>query len=244
MSVGEVIEGVMADLLSFHGPTNATAHYLKIHAPRNAHCVRDVVRAVPKGASICDIGAAPYTATETLARLGYCVTAYDTALPASDLARRLSFEVVKGDPLTARLRLPSDTFDAVVMSEVFEHLHVNPIITMLEVLRILKPGGLLYLTTPNGLGLRKICKVAREGKFTDFYENWSRLEASGEMGHVTEYTPIEIRHFMEECGFRSVSVRTENVYAKPNKVEHYFWKFVTTPFPLKRETIVCMAFKP
>ncbi|WP_280949187.1 class I SAM-dependent methyltransferase [Hyphomicrobium sp. 802] len=201
-------------------------------------------RAVPKGASICDIGAAPYTATETLARLGYHVTAYDTALPAESLARWLSFEVIKGDTSTAHIQLPSGTFDAVVMSEVFEHLHVNPIITMREVQRILKPGGLLYLTTPNGLGLRKICKVVREGKFTDFYENWSRLEASGEMGHVTEYTPFEIRHFMEQCGFRSVNVRTENVYSKSNKFEHYFWKLVTTPFPLKRETIVCTASKP
>ncbi|HML27717.1 MAG TPA: class I SAM-dependent methyltransferase [Hyphomicrobium sp.] len=244
MTVGEVIEGVMADLLSFHGPAATTAHYIKIHAPRNAHCVRDIVQAVPRGAAICDIGAAPYTATETLARLGYGVTAYDTVLPVDSLARRLSFDVVKADPLNARLQLPSDMFDAVVMSEVFEHLHVNPIVTMREVLRILKSGGLLYLTTPNGLGLRKICKVAREGKFTDFYENWSRLETSGEMGHVTEYTPSEIRHFMEQCGFRSVRVRTENVYSKPNKVEHYFWKFVTMPFPLKRETIVCMAFKP
>jgi hypothetical protein len=83
----------------------------------------------------------------------------------------------------------------------------------------------------------------REGKFTDFYENWSRLEGSGEMGHVTEYTPHEIQHFIEQCGFQNVEVRTENVYAKTNKFGRYFWKIVTAPFPRKRETIICTAYK-
>jgi 2-polyprenyl-3-methyl-5-hydroxy-6-metoxy-1,4-benzoquinol methylase len=45
-----------------------------------------------------------------------------------------------------------DRFDVVVLSEVVEHL-TDPRTLLNEVHRILRPGGLLWATTPNGSGL-------------------------------------------------------------------------------------------
>ena len=39
-----------------------------------------------------------------------------------------------------------------------------------------------------------------------------------------------------------VTEDSKNFYAKSNKIEHYFWKLLTAPFPRKRETIVCTAY--
>lgn len=43
-------------------------------------------------------------------------------------------------------------FDAVILSDVLEHL-ADPARTLTEIRRVLKPGGVLYLTTPNRLSI-------------------------------------------------------------------------------------------
>ena len=48
-----------------------------------------------------------------------------------------------------RCTLPSDCFDAAVCVEVIEHVREDEAF-LRQITRVLKPGGLLYLTTPNG----------------------------------------------------------------------------------------------
>ena len=43
----------------------------------------------------------------------------------------------------------SGTYDLVVLAEILEHLVVNPVELLRQLLRLLKPSGSLYLTTPN-----------------------------------------------------------------------------------------------
>jgi Methyltransferase domain len=54
--------------------------------------------------------------------------------------------------------LPTASMDAVLFCELFEHLHLNPFHTLKEIFRVLRPGGLLVLTTPN---LRRIETLSR-----------------------------------------------------------------------------------
>ena len=69
------------------------------------------------------------------------------------------------------------------------------------------------------------------------------LEATGIMGHVTEYSPAEIQDFLERSGFASVQTKTRNVYDKANRIENYFWKIASYPFPNMRETIISVCRK-
>lgn len=46
------------------------------------------------------------------------------------------------------LNFDDDTFDVVTLIEVLEHL-VDPVVALIEIRRVLKPGGRLLLTTPN-----------------------------------------------------------------------------------------------
>ncbi len=54
---------------------------------------------------------------------------------------------VYGDPLE-ELNLPSDTYDVVLLNQVLEHL-ADPTAVCAEIFRILRPGGILYIDTPN-----------------------------------------------------------------------------------------------
>jgi SAM-dependent methyltransferase len=58
---------------------------------------------------------------------------------------QLGLPVVTGDLLAAGY--PSDTFDVVTMWNVFEHLY-DPVATLREIRRILRPTGLLVLAVP------------------------------------------------------------------------------------------------
>jgi SAM-dependent methyltransferase len=64
-----------------------------------------------------------------------------------DFARRkLGLDVYHGT--VDEPHFPDDYFDVVTMWDVIEHLH-DPFETLLEIRRILKPGGKLIISTPN-----------------------------------------------------------------------------------------------
>jgi predicted SAM-dependent methyltransferase len=130
----------------------------------------------------------------------------------------------------------------VILTEVFEHLHIDLIKSAREMRRVLRPGGYLYLTTPNGFGLRRLLKVLRQRRFQHVYEQWASIEAQGFCGHVTEYTPREMEEFFSKCGFGEVRVETKNVYRKRG-FETIAWSMLTAPFRRMRETIVLTARK-
>jgi len=56
--------------------------------------------------------------------------------------------VVCHDIEAERLRFPDDYFDTIAMSAVIEHL-VEPIAALVELRRVLRPGGRLLIDTPN-----------------------------------------------------------------------------------------------
>lgn len=90
------------------------------------------------------------------------------------------------------LRFPGESFDAVTMKHVIEHVH-DPVALVRESLRILKPGGRLVLVTPNvnGLGHRW------------FGENWRGLEPPR---HLHLFPPGALRSCAIQAGFRHPEV--------------------------------------
>ena len=79
-----------------------------------------------------------------------------------------------------------------------------------EVRRVLKPGGVLLLTTPNHRSLVGIwtllwhqlgCHVC-----PDIYTEQSKLKRLGYMGHVREYTAREVSQFLSRIGLHTQSV--------------------------------------
>lgn len=116
----------------------------------------------PKGARVLDYGCGRGEFTEYLAQLGFQATGVDLSEEAINFNRR-DFPSLEWQPIFVDQPAPFDdgAFDAVWCSEVVEHVYdVNGIFA--EFSRLLKPGGLLVLTTPYH-GLLKNLLVAALG---------------------------------------------------------------------------------
>ena len=93
-------------------------------------------------------------------------------------------------------------YDVVIFNEVFEHLRINPIFTMREVHRILKPEGILMLSTPNLTSWKGWCHFAFKGRLApDVYDQFAKLAKLGHMGHVGIHSVGEVVSFLRRIGF-------------------------------------------
>jgi glycosyltransferase involved in cell wall biosynthesis/SAM-dependent methyltransferase len=108
-----------------------------------------------------------------------------------------------------RFPYPDGYFSTVLCCELLEHLERDPMHMMAEIHRILKPEGVLVLTTPNIASLVSIGNLLK-GAHPSFFRRYSRPKTSGEIepGHSREYTPDEIRLLLADSGFIPVTVET------------------------------------
>lgn len=83
---------------------------------------------------------------------------------------------------------PDSFFDIVVSADVIEHIH-KPIQHLNEAFRILANGGLLLISTPNGLIANGNLDIIR----------------AHSPYHVMEYTPQQLYRMIQSCGFTLVS---------------------------------------
>lgn len=118
-------------------------------------------------------------------------TDFDPAV-AERVRRRYGLRVDIGD--LAALRYPAESFDAVALSQVLEHVH-DPIALLRECARLLHTGGRLGLSTPNAAGLAH----RRYGR------NWRGLEPPR---HLHLFTPAALGRCASLAGLRAVNVRT------------------------------------
>ncbi len=126
------------------------------------------------------------------------------------------------------------TFDAVFSTEGIEHLE-NHFSFLREVCRILKPGGLLVLTTPNVTALRSRVRFFGSG----FFGRDSRPlnEASRHpLHHIGLATFPELRYELHMSGFRLIEVR--HTHIKP--ISYFYaiyapWMWLYTRVAFRKE---------
>jgi 2-polyprenyl-3-methyl-5-hydroxy-6-metoxy-1,4-benzoquinol methylase len=98
------------------------------------------------GGRLLDVGFGEAGYLRTFRDNGWHVEGIDVSADAVERARAADFDVRLGT--LEEQQYPDDTFDAVVLSHVIEHV-VDPIQTLRECRRILRPGGRLAMATPN-----------------------------------------------------------------------------------------------
>lgn len=151
---------------------------------------------LPTGARVLDAPCGTGALTVTLAELGFSAIGADLA---EDAAASLgpSFTQVN---LDAALPWPNEHFDAVFSTEGIEHLE-NHFSFLREIRRILKPGGVLILTTPNITALRSRVRFFGSG----FFGRDSRPlneAARHPLHHIGLATLPELRYELHVSGFR------------------------------------------
>jgi SAM-dependent methyltransferase len=113
----------------------------------------------------------------------------------------LGLRVIRGDVERVDWQL-DEKFDCVVFAEILEHLRVDLLGTLRRIKHLLTPQGILYLTTPNGLSFANIYRHYLHGRTGPSPVNeWGKLANLGHMGHVREYSAVEVREMLATCGY-------------------------------------------
>jgi SAM-dependent methyltransferase len=183
-----------------------TENYFREHGRRLAVDLELVQRSFEHGSRLLEYGAVPPLVTAALAELEYRISGLDIAPErfASAIAN-LGLDVRACDVEHEPVPFPDESFDGVLFNELFEHLRINPIFTLSEALRVVRPGGRVLLSTPNlrsFRGLRNLV-LRNQGHAVSggIYRQYEKLTTLGHMGHVREYTTREVTDFLTRIGF-------------------------------------------
>ena len=99
---------------------------------------------------ILDVGCGRGEWLELLRASGYIARGLDINRVALDQCRAKKFDVIEEDALSYLRTLPSDNLGAVTGFHIIEHLSFEILVNLLdEIWRVVKPGGLIILETPN-----------------------------------------------------------------------------------------------
>lgn len=102
---------------------------------------------------------------------------------------------------------PDNLFDVVLFCEIIEHLLSDPVHALVEIKRVLKPGGILVLTTPNVTRLDNVRKVIAGENIYDPYSGY------GPYGrHNREYTQEDLFNLLSANGFSMRTLFTADVH--------------------------------
>lgn len=140
----------------------------------------------------------------SLADLKEVANLFSAMAGAGEVSPATHASVVNGDG--TGLPFGDDTFDAIVCSEVMEHIPDDSAAAR-ELARVLKPGGLLAVTVPTFLPER-ICWALSDEYHAPFVEG----------GHVRIFTEAELKNRFETAGLVSEGTHKAHALHSP-----YWW---------------------
>ena len=154
------------------------------------------------GGKILDAGCGSGFISGEMLKRGFRVHGVDISASGIEICRREypegSFHLVSVSDPEIR-RIIEDQFDAIVASEVIEHLY-SPSDFANNCRALLKPGGLLVITTPYH-GYLKNLLLAVTGRLD------SHFQADHEGGHIKFWSREALSTFLSTYGFRVVEFR-------------------------------------
>lgn len=182
--------------------------------------VCDRLTCYPRGA-VLDVGTGEGVLARRLAELEFHVSACDIG-PVPAWCKQSNVEYVRCN-LSEGIPFPEGRFDYVVCLEVIEHLE-NPFALCRELCRVLKPGGLAFVSTPNILKIRSRVQFLLEGSFVFFdlpLIEWDQ-RGGGPYMHVNPIRYHELEYYLYKAGLALEAVFTSE--------KSYGWRIL---FPLE-----------
>ena len=160
------------------------ARYLAAALPRYQDDF-DTIRTLGASCDLLEIGCYPYCMSAFLQRAGYRFTGLDKKPDrGSRVLEQEKLNIFACDIETEPFPFADASFDIILLNEVFEHLRIDPLFTLSEIKRCLRPGGRLMLTTPNLYGIMMVLRFLRGKGIEDPVEAFEMLKTTGHMGHL------------------------------------------------------------
>ena len=161
--------------------------------------------------------------------------------------KKAGIEVVPGDILE-RLPFRDESFDVVNCDATIEHLHHSPKGLFAEAHRVLKPGGMVLVTTPNAANLlRRIRFLIGRSPVWDVRDYF--MDGSNFTGHRREFTAHELTSMLAWSKFSDIRCAGVNAYFNarqffaPKKFFRQLACALSMPFPRAREMLYACARK-
>ena len=199
----------------------ADTEYGDVHRPRFEEDLASLKSILKPGSQVLEI--APYVGWLSIAltKLGHTVSTVQPAHHQDQLQKRFDHYGITTkiarfphDPLP----YPAGSFDLVIFCETLEHFAFNPVPVLRQMLECLKPGGQLYVTTPNQAHLKNALKLLAGKTINDssasFFPNQDCYDAQGHLEyglHWREYSMDDLALLLERTGFE-VHSRRYRVY--------------------------------
>ncbi len=214
-------------LLSFRWPyRNEEVHRVLVDG--GLPLWREVLRFVPnpndRGKAL-EIGSPPFHITLLLQRFrnyDLSLTGFATdgrpeieqTLESPEFGETYTFRCTCFDAEKERFPYEDGSFDLVTWCEVIEHLTENPVHTLAEIHRVLKPGGALVLSTPNASRADSISNFLAGRNIYDPYHLGAPLKGSR---HSREYTFSELQELLEGCGYSIDRMEDIDIYGSNSR---------------------------
>jgi 2-polyprenyl-3-methyl-5-hydroxy-6-metoxy-1,4-benzoquinol methylase len=169
---------------------NARAPTVRDSWLRTAQSQLRVIQKHSGGTDLLDIGCAQGFFLFSASKAGYTAKGVEMSAEAVAYARD-EFGLDVEDKPFEEVRLAESHFDVVTLWQVLEHVPY-PLMMLKEVNRILKPGGLVVVSTPNIEGIPS--KILGR--------NWWDIKRL----HINQFATKTLAHVLRNAGFRSISL--------------------------------------
>jgi len=189
--------------------------YAYAYENRRRETLRLLTEVLPPGASILDVAAAQGNFSLALAEMGYDVTWNDLR---EELIKYVWQKYERGLLQFAPgsvfdLQFP-DYFDAVLMTEIIEHV-AHPDELLSRVAALVKPGGYIVMTTPNGAYFKNSLPKFSDCVDPGVYET-AQFKPDAE-GHIFLLHPDEIGTLAGRAG---LYVEERKLFTNPLSAGH------------------------
>lgn len=196
--------GVEERALASHGTSGQAIYQMAARALKGLH----------SGGALVDVGCGSgslwsFTHDQFRSYLGADVIHYE-GFPSEGQFREVDLD-------SGRVDLPDGEADVVASVETIEHVE-NPRALFRELVRLVRPGGLLVVTTPNQLSLLSKLGLVLKNQFPAFQEAPGLYPA-----HLSALLATDLVRMARECGLEDATILYSNSGRIPGTSRH--WPF-------------------